>query len=126
MDRKFLDKYQIQILDSNKRCVRHRPVTNQYFTDPKNMDLVQSIPTHDSEPLLTITIPQSRLQNLEKVDELLFHNHEDASVGRLLEIIMEQKAEERRIRENNAGVQEVYEHYSTLLHLSGWMPRVKL
>lgn len=124
MNNEFLKQYQICIIDDNKRCAK--PLRAHFFVDPIDSDIVNSAFQFDSEPLLTITIPESQLRSLEYMDGLIRSNRESAARGNLLEVIIDQKNAERQIRHNNAAVQQAYEHYSTLLYLAGHQDRIKL
>jgi hypothetical protein len=124
MNNEFLKKYQINVIDRNKRCAKYRPLDLKFFTDAMDKDIVQQHLSYDTEALLTVDIPQSQLERLEKIDHALFKKQEN--YGNLLEVIFEQKSQEKRIRNANLAVKQAYEQYSLLLHLAGYQDKTGL
>jgi len=126
MNKSFHEKYEMRLIDDNKRYVR-RHLSSIMFYDMYDKDRVMDSCVEQTEKLLTITIPESRLEELEKIHNIFYNNIEVAGdQRRMFELIMEQRYAERDIRKRFPGVQEAYEHYSTLLYLSGYSDKVNL
>jgi hypothetical protein len=126
MNKSFHEKYEMRVIDDNKRYVR-RHLSGIMFSDMYDKDRVMDSCVEQTEKLLTITIPESRLEELEKIHNIFYNNIEVAGdQRRMFELIMEQRYAERDIRKRFPGVQEAYEHYSTLLYLSGYSDKVNL
>ncbi len=126
MNKSFHEKYEMRLIDDNKRYVR-RHLSGIMFSDMYDKDRVMDSVVEQTEKLLTITIPESRLEELEKIHDIFYNNIEVAGdQRRMFELIMEQRYAERDIRKRFPGVQEAYEHYSTLLYLSGYSDKVNL
>lgn len=123
---KFTKKYDITVLDSNKRYVRrHQPIM---FTDPNDKNVIVTQPDPIEETILTISIPAFQLDKLAKLDELVFNTglNKSDSYQHLLELLMNQAQQEKMLRQQNEAVRLAYEHYSTLLHLTGHKKTVDL
>jgi len=126
MNKSFHEKYEMRLIDDNKRYVR-RHLSGIMFSDMYDKDRVMDSVVQQTEKLLTITIPESRLEELEKIHDIFYNNIEVAGdQRRMFELIMEQRYAERDIRKRFPGVQEAYEHYSTLLYLSGYSDKINL
>lgn len=126
MNKTFYEKYEMRVIDDNKRYVRHH-YAGTMFSDMYDKDRVTDNFVQQTEKLLTITIPESRLEELEKIHNIFYNNIEVATdQRRMFELIMEQRYAERDIRKRFPGVQEAYEHYSTLLYLSGYSDKINL
>ena len=122
---KFTKKYDVTVLDSNKRYVRrHQPIM---FTDPNDKNVIVTQPNPTEETVLTISIPAWQLDRLVKLDEIFFgSSFRDETHQKLLEVIMDQAQQEKMLRHQNEAVRLAYEHYSTLLHLTGHKKTVDL
>ena len=127
MKKNFHEKFEIQVIDANKKWVRHAYPNSAWFSDSGDKDYVINHIESRTEPLITLTIPKSRLDELEKIHDIFFNNREtSADQRRMVEIIMEQRYAEQAVRKRVPGVQQAYEHYSTLLHLTGYSDKIDL
>jgi len=111
----FCQKYFIDILDRSRRFVRHSPV--EYFSVPVDKDICYRTMEMESEPLLTVTIPLSKLEALLELEATFFNNIEDVYSRRMFETWMDSQREEKYIRQKYPTVQAAYEQYSMTLHL---------
>jgi hypothetical protein len=121
IDRKFLEKHNIRVIDDNKRWHRHRPFSYQFFEDPKNMDAMSTYTLqYETERLLTVEIPESDLESIQAFEEQVFNNIKTygSQHYHMFNAMMEQKEVERYLRKNHAAVQKAYEHYSLMLALA--------
>jgi hypothetical protein len=117
----FCDKYRIKILDSSKRS----PVmsVNQFFVSPKSKDIVHTEPRYETEPLITLTIPLSRLQSISDTEAVFYNNMYEVGARRTFEAWMDQQQEEKRLRDKYPGVKSAFEAYSTMLNLCRESPK---
>ena len=112
----FCHRHHLKILDTNKRFARYRPSYN-YFSDPKDYNVISSMAQMETEPLYTIEIPLSELTRIKEFEEQVFGNMKEMGHYGLFQNLMDQKEEEARIRRENPGVQKAYENYSLMLNL---------
>lgn len=119
-DREFCQRHFIKIIDTNKRFSRYQPIRyHNYFTNPQSMDMVDTynvIP--QTERLLTVEIPESELTKLREFEDRVFNQMSTKGHLNMFETIMEQKENEKYLREKYAAVQKAYEHYSMMLKLA--------
>ena len=115
----FLQQYQVNVIDDNKRCSRYGRAQPQYFVHQDNKDMVEAVQrSYETEPLLTVTIPQSRLTDLIELESKFFNHMREMGGRHMFATWTEQQREERILRETYPAVQEAYEQYSLMLHLT--------
>jgi len=70
--------------------------------------------------LYTIEIPLSELKRIEEFEEQVFNNMKQygAHHYQMFEVMMEQKHQEKRLRDKYSAVKKAYEHYSLMLKLA--------
>jgi hypothetical protein len=120
-EKEFCQRHHIQVIDTNKRFQRHRMVNPQFFKDGNDYNAVyNNAIAYDTEKLLTITIPESELDRIKEFEDQVFNNMKTHGSNHymMFEMIMEQKQEERRLREKYPSVKKAYEHYSLILKLA--------
>ena len=115
----FLQQYQITVVDNNKRCRRYGWTPPLYFLHQDDKDVFEDQRRmYDTEPLLTVTIPQSRLTDLVELESKFFNHMREMGGRHMFATWTEQQREERILRETYPAVQEAYEQYSLMLHLT--------
>lgn len=120
--RKFFDKYDIKVLADSKKLPICRPMPN-FFTDPIEKNLVRDfVPQYEVERIITVDIPESKLNRLSDIESTFFNNIEDVSARNLFDVWMNQQAEERRLRQEYEAVAEAYKQYSLMLNLARTSP----
>ena len=117
----FCNKYIIRILDDTRRFAKIRPVEN--FSIPDNKDYYIHQMEAEYEPLLTITIPLSKLEALSNIDSVFYNNIEDVYARQIFESWMDSQREEKYLRQQYPAVQSAYEQYSMVLHLCREKPK---
>jgi hypothetical protein len=117
----FCDKYRIKILDDNRRT----PVlaANEYFVDPNDKNIATTVQVVDTEPLITLEIPMSKLNAMSDIEATFFNNNYDSGHRKVFENIMDMMEEERILRDQYPAVADAYSAYSTLLHLCKKQPK---
>lgn len=117
--KKFMQKYKIDFLSDSKRCVRTTPVT-KYFVLESDKDVMQnSAIAYDTEPLITVNIPLSRLEQLANLESMFYNNIDDDYPRQLFQRWVEQQENEHFLRTNYSSVRKAYEHYSAMLSWCG-------
>ena len=118
-EKKFYKRYQLTLIDNNKRCYRNARMNTAFFTDKNDMEIVDRMRTeyYGTEPLLTITVPESRLADLIALEERFFRHVAESGAHNTFALWIDHQNEERRLRAQYPAVQAAYEQYSTMLHL---------
>jgi len=119
--REFCQKHNITVVNTSKRFARYKPVNYQYFSDPKDYNVINdSHIIHETEPLYTIEIPLSELERIKEFEEQVFNNMKQngAHHYQMFEVMMEQKHKEKSLRDKHPAVKKAYEHYSLILKLA--------
>jgi hypothetical protein len=116
----FCSDHRIRVLDTNKRAHVYHKVNLNYFRDPSNFDMVQS---HidvvcDTEPLYTVEIAESELERIAEFEQQVFNNAKRTGHYNMFQAVMEQKEEEKYLRDKYAAVRKAYEQYSLMLKLA--------
>jgi hypothetical protein len=77
-----------------------------------------------TEKLLTVEIPESRLKTLVEMENR-FMNFRNSDHSRdMFELLMDKEREEAHYRHTNAAVQKAYEQYSIMLNLAGYQRKI--
>lgn len=118
--REFCEHHRIRVLDTNKRAHRYHKVNLNYFRDPGNFDMIQS---HidvvcDTEPLYTVEIAESELERIAEFENQVFNNMKETGHYKMFEMLMEQKEQEKYLRDKYPAVRKAFEHYSLILKMA--------
>lgn len=116
----FCQRHKINIVDTNKRYATYTSLRPQYFNNPDDYNSINTEIVNSFEPLYTITIPFSELERIKEFEEQVFNNIKThgAHHYQMFEYMMEQKHQEKRLRDKYAAVKKAYEHYSLMLKLA--------
>ena len=116
----FCQMHNIKVIDTNKRFYRYQPLKyNQFFNYPNSMDAVDKFDiVHDTERLLTIEIPEKDFERICEFQSQVFNHMSQKGHYNLFETLIEQKENEKFLRDKYAAVQKAYEHYSMMLKLA--------
>jgi hypothetical protein len=116
--KEFCIHHAIRILDTNKRASRYHKINLNYFKDPMDFNRVYEDIVVDSEPLYTIEISESELERIATFESEVFNNMKERGHYRMFETLMEQKEQEKYLREKYSAVKKAYEQYSLMLKLA--------
>ena len=116
--KQFCEQHQIRVLDTNKRASRYHKVNVNYFRDPTDYNKVHQEVMYDSEPLYTVEIAESELERIADFESEVFNHMKKQGHYKMFEMIMEQKEEEKHLRDKYPAVRKAYEHYSLMLKLA--------
>jgi hypothetical protein len=118
----FCNKYHISILDDSKRCAKltsPRYLLNENYSEQEYM---QNIASYDTEPLLVIQIPLSKIEHIIEQEQLFFNNISEVYQRRMFEEWLEDRQNEKFICNTHPGVKEAYEKYKMMLALCNNKP----
>jgi hypothetical protein len=116
--REFCEHHRIQVLDTNKRASRYHKVNIKYFKDPMDFNQVYEDVVVDSEPLYTVEIAESELEKIANFESEVFNNMAKKGHYRMFETMMEQKEQEKYLKDKYPAVKKAYEQYSLMLKLA--------
>lgn len=72
----------------------------------------------DTEPLYTVEIAESELERIAEFEQQVFNNAKRTGHYNLFEHLMEQKEQEKLLRDRYPAVRKAFEHYSLMLKLA--------
>jgi len=117
--KQFCEQHQIRVLDKNKRAHRYHKINMQYFRDPMDFNKVSPVDfITDSEPLYTVEIAESELERIADFEAQVFNNMKKQGHHKMFEMLMEQKEQEKYLKNKYPAVKKAYEHYSLMLKLA--------
>jgi len=120
--KKFCENYEVKVINDQKRFARYR--RPQFFTDPLNASIIQDTMDVHTEKLLTVEIPESRLNTLVEMENR-FMNFRNSDHSRdMFELLMDKEREESHYRYTNEAVKKAYEQYSIMLNLAGYQRKI--
>jgi hypothetical protein len=120
----FCRNYEVNVLNDQKRRARYHPP--RFFTDPSRADIIRNdIVEFETEPVITLEIPESRLRTLVEMERRFFkwQRHSQGEID-MFETLMNKEREEAHYRHTNAAVQKAYEQYSVMLNLAGYQRKI--
>jgi hypothetical protein len=115
----FCRNYEVNVLNDQKRRARYSPP--KFFTDPCRADIITREMQYETEPVITLEIPESRLRTLVEMERKFYkwQRHSRSEVD-MFQTLMDKEREEAHYRHTNASVQKAYEQYSIMLNLAGY------
>ena len=114
----FCEKYFVRVLNDTKRFARHRPLDFRATTFSDFNEHISPSFQIDTELLLTIEIPQSKLEAVVELESMFYNNTDNIYCRQMFESWMDEQVEEKFLRENHAAVKLAYEQYQLLLDIS--------
>ena len=120
----FCRNYEVNVLNDQKRRARYHPP--KFFTDPYRADIIRNdIVEYETEPVITLEIPESRLRTLVEMERRFFkwQKHSQGEID-MFETLMNKEREEAHYRHTNTAVQKAYEQYSVMLNLAGYQRKL--
>ena len=120
----FCRNYEVNVLNDSKRRARYHPP--RFFTEPSRADIIRNdIVEFETEPVITLEIPESRLRTLVEMERRFFkwQRHSQGEID-MFETLMNKEREEAHYRHTNVAVQKAYEQYSIMLNLAGYQRKI--
>ena len=118
----FCRNYEVNVLNDQKRRARYSPP--KFFTDPFRADIITRDMQYETEPVITLEIPESRLRTLVEMERKFYkwQRHSRSEVD-MFQTLMDKEREEAHYRHTNVAVQKAYEQYSIMLNLAGYQKK---
>jgi hypothetical protein len=117
--RNFCLDHQLRIIDTNKRAYKHTKANINLFKFQDDYNKFDSdFVTLETETLYTVEISESELQRIAEFEEQVFNNMKSQGRYNMFETLMEQKQQEKYLRDTYPAVKKAYEHYSLILKLA--------
>ena len=118
----FCRNYEVNVLNDQERRARYSPP--KFFTDPFRADIITRDMQYETEPVITLEIPESRLRTLVEMERKFYkwQRHSRSEVD-MFQTLMDKEREEAHYRHTNAAVQKAYEQYSIMLNLAGYQKK---
>jgi hypothetical protein len=114
----FCERHAIIIIDTNKRAHKYRKVNVSFFKHQADYNLVDQEIIHETEPLYTIEISESEINRIAEFESQVFNNLKETGHYRMFEMLMEQKENEKYLKNKYPAVKKAYEQYSIMLALA--------
>ena len=115
----FCLDHQLRIIDTNKRAYRHTKANINLFKFQEDYNKYdRDFIAFETETLYTVEISESELQRIAEFEEQVFNNMKSQGRYNMFETLMEQKQQEKYLRDKNPAVKKAYEHYSLILKLA--------
>jgi hypothetical protein len=89
-----------------------------YFRNPDDYNMVYEDMACETETLYTVEITESELQRIAEFESQVFNNMKEKGHYAIFEILMEQKEQEKYLKEKYPAVKKAYEQYSLMLKLA--------
>jgi len=118
--KKFVEHHRINVIDDNKRAYKHTRMNTKFFQFPNDYNMMTATPAiqYETVKLLTVEITEDTLERIADFESEVFNNMRDQGHYRMFETLMEQKEEEKHLRNKYPAVKKAYEHYSLMLKLA--------
>ena len=118
--KQFIQDHRINVLDDNKRAHKHTRMATKFFQYPKDYNMMTATQAmqYDTERLYTIEISESELTRIAEFEAQVFNNMKQKGHYNMFEDLMDQKEQERMLRNTYPAVKKAYEHYSLILKLA--------
>lgn len=118
--KQFIQDHRINVLDDNKRAHKHTRMATKFFQYPEDYNMMTSMQAmqYDTERLYTIEISESELTRIAEFEAQVFNNMKQKGHYNMFEDLMDQKEQERMLRNTYPAVKKAYEHYSLILKLA--------
>lgn len=116
--REFCNNHRIRVLDTNKRFARQKFVQASYFSDVYDYNKLQTILSYDTEALWTVEVSESELKRMASFESEVFNNMRKQGHYDMFNYVMNQKEQEKNLRDRYPAVKKAYEHYSLILKMA--------
>ena len=118
--KQFIQDHRINVLDDNKRAHKGTRMNTKFFQFPEDYNKMTATQAmqFETERLYTIEISESELTSIAEFEAQVFNNMRDKGHYNMFEDLMDQKEQEKMLRNKYPAVKKAYEHYSLILKLA--------
>jgi len=116
----FIQNHRINVLDTNKRANRYTRMNTKFFQHSEDYNMMTATEAflYETERLYTVEISESELNRIADFESRVFNNMREHGHYNMFEDLMDQKEQERKLRDKYQAVKKAYEHYSLMLKLA--------
>jgi len=115
----FCNRHGVRVVDENKRAHRITKMNTMFFTSAIDYNIADIHPVVlETEKLYTLEISESELEKIANFESEVFNHMGMKGHYNLFETLMEQKEQEKYLREKYPAVKKAYEQYSLMLKLA--------
>ena len=118
--KKFAEHHRLNIVDDNKRAHKHTRMNVKYFQNPYDYNELTATEAirHETVKLYTVEIAENELERMADFESEVFNNMKKDGHYSMFGRLMEQKEQEKYLRDKYPAVKKAYEHYSLMLKLA--------
>lgn len=117
--KEFCEYHKIRVLNTNKRAHKYHKINVNYFSDPMDYNKVNSmVMEYETESLYTIEVAESELEKIAQFEKQVFNHMRAKGHYDMFNYIMEQKEQEKHLRNKYPAVRKAYEQYSLILKMA--------
>jgi hypothetical protein len=118
--KKFAEYHRINIIDDNKRAHKHTRMNVKYFQNPNDYNELTEMEAirYETVKLYTVEIAENELELMADFEAEVFNNMSNRGHKTMFEHLMEQKEQEKYLKNKYPAVKKAYEHYSLMLKLA--------
>lgn len=115
----FCEDHKIRVLDTNKRAHKYHKIDITWFSDPKDYNKgISDFVNYETERVYTIEIAESELEKIAQFEKQVFNHMRAKGHYDMFNYIMEQKEQEKYLRNKYPAVRKAYEQYSLILKMA--------
>lgn len=115
----FCQEHRIRVVDSSKRAYKHTRENTLLFRYENDYNkFINDLVIFDTETLYTVEISESELGRIAEFEHRVFNNMKQQGHYNMFELLMEQKEQERYLKDKYPAVKKAYEHYSLMLKMA--------
>ena len=118
--KKFAEWHRINIIDDNKRAHKHTRMNVKYFQNPYDYNEFTATEAirHETVKLYTVEIAENELERMADFESEVFNNMKKDGHYNMFVNLIDQKEQEKHLRDKYPAVKKAYEHYSLMLKLA--------
>jgi hypothetical protein len=119
--KEFVQAHSINVLDDRKRAHKLTRMNTKFFECSNDYNLLNDYFTEqrmETETLYTVEISESELQKIAEFESQVFNNMRQQGHYNMFEVLMEQKEQEKYLKNKYTAVRKAYEQYSLMLKLA--------
>lgn len=119
--KEFVQAHSINVLDDRKRAHKFTRMNTKFFECSNDYNLLNDYfieQRMETETLYTVEISESELQKIADFESQVFNNMRQQGHYNMFEVLMEQKEQEKYLKNKYTAVRKAYEQYSLMLKLA--------
>lgn len=115
----FCKRHAVRVVDENKRAHRYTKMDVKFFKHAYDYNMADVSPVVlETEKLYTVEVSESELERIADFEEEVFNHMSQKGHYNMFETLIEQKEQEKYLKEKYPAVKKAYEQYSMILKLA--------